>query len=309
MSVLRDFNVYCKRFHSTQEFVRAALVGAPNAGKSTLLNALVGKKVSAVSNKTNTTQQTREGQVMYESANIIIHDTPGIVKPTDYLNQKHGDRVESAWSIASDADAALLVVDAYRQFHKPDCRIVELIQDFKENLVKLQQRDRRIALVMTKMDQIAKDSARNVTEMIENLSYLAGVDSTFAVSALRGKGLKEVADFLARSPRNSYMGTTTVKKEEGINSIVSEIVREKVFRAYYKEVPYAVGMQVKSIKEEQNLISVRVNLYVPTDRMKMIVIGKKGSAISSVELASKVELSKLLGKEIRMVIGVCLDER
>jgi GTPase Era involved in 16S rRNA processing len=105
---------------------------------------------------------------------------------SDYLNQKHGDRVESAWSIASDADATLLVVDAYRQFHKPDWRIIELIQDFRENLVKLQQRDRRIVLVMTKMDQFAKDSARNVTEMIENLSSLAKVDSTFAVSALRG---------------------------------------------------------------------------------------------------------------------------
>jgi GTPase Era involved in 16S rRNA processing len=90
---------------------------------------------------------------------------------------------------------------------------------------------------------------------------------------------------------------------------VSEIIREKVFRAYYKEVPYAVGMKVQSIQEEENLISITVNMYVPTNRMKMIVIGKRGSAISSVELASKVELSKLLGKEIRMVIRVCLEER
>lgn len=124
-----------------------------------------------------------------------------------------------------------------------------------------------------------------------------------------GKGLEKVIDFIARSPRNSCTGTTTVKKDESINSIVSEIVREKVFRAYYKEVPYAVGMKVQSIQEEENLISIIVNMYVPTNRMKMIVIGKKGSAISSVELASKVELSKLLGKEIRMVIRVCLEER
>lgn len=124
-----------------------------------------------------------------------------------------------------------------------------------------------------------------------------------------GKGLEKVVDFLARSPRNPHIDATTVKTDESINSIVSEIVREKVFRAYYKEVPYAVGMEVQSIQEEQNLISIIVNMYVPTNRMKMIVIGKKGSAISSVELASKVELSKLLGKEIQMVIRVCLEER
>jgi len=248
------------------------------------------------------------------------------------LNQSHGDRVESAWGIASDADAALLVVDACRQFHKPDERIIELIKGFRDNLVKLQQRERRIALVMTKMDQIAKDSARNVAEMIKNLSSLAEVESTFAVSALRGtkiffdnmlniyilsyltetvaagKGLEGVIEFLATSPRSSSMDTITVKTEESIDSIVSEIVREKVFRAYYKEVPYAVGLQVQSIQEDKNLISIRVNLCVPTNRMKMILIGKKGSAISSVELASKVELSKLLGKQIRMVIRVCLEE-
>ena len=285
---------------------RLALAGAPNAGKSTLCNALLGRKLSAVSAKTNTTARIRLGSFTEGPVQVTIYDTPGIVESTQYRDQKHGERVESAWVAAREAQANLLVVDAFRQFTRPDPRVVSVLENFREKVTEGNGGNGapRTALVLSKIDLLV---AHNVdySRMRDDLYRISDVDDVFCVSGLRGHGIDELRSYMCGLAVPGLW--TTHESTSASESIVTEVIREKVFRAYYKEVPYSVLIHGVRVTDDVSGIIARAVLSVPTSSMRTIVVGSKGAAIQAVERAASIELRRAFDRPVRVVLKVVVN--
>lgn len=210
------------------------------------------------------------------------------------------------------SDVALLIVDAYRQISRPDPRIVRLIQGFKQNILANSTGAMpKTGLVLTKIDRVLADEMNfQFEEMSEHFYTLSQTDRVFHVSGLRGIGLKELKEYIISSAKTSPW---TIDKDNyhraHTSAIIHEIIREKIFRAYYKEIPYAIHIKVSSVTDAAKDILIKAKLEVQSSSMKMIVIGKNGSAISSVERAAQHELSNIFNKRVHLNLSVlCLDQ-
>ncbi|KAI8109640.1 hypothetical protein M9434_000922 [Picochlorum sp. BPE23] len=290
-----------------QYVTKVALVGAPNAGKSTLLNAMAGQKISAVSQKTNTTFRSKVGYFIERGTQVVMYDTPGLVEKSQYADQKHGQRVESAWNIAGSCDVALLLVDAHRQHARPDPRVVSLIENFANSLSKEKDSLKpKTALVLTKIDKIiAVDE--DFAQMVRDLFQISQMNELFCISALRGNGLSRLQMYLQNSSKRSpWLIDTEVYNRNYRMDIAEEIIREKLFRAYYKEIPYSIKIIMQEIRHDEATVTVRALLSVASPSMKTIIIGTKGSAIRSVEKAAQCDLEKIYKLNVRVILSVSI---
>ena len=267
-----------------------ALLGAPNAGKSTLLNALVGSKISIVSRKVQTTRFVIRGLLIEGKTQIIFVDTPGLFQP-----QKRLDRamVKAAWDKAGDANYAALLIDVERGFGDDNLRIIERLNDRKAPKL----------LILNKIDTLPREK---LLELASRGQELMKPDSIFMVSALKGDGVKDIAKYLEdKLPAGPWLYPDDQLSDLPMRLLASEVTREKLFDRLHDELPYSLTVTTEQWDEKKDgSVRIEQTVYVTRDGQKKIVLGKKGEMIKAVSMASRTELSKLIDKNVHLFLHV-----
>jgi GTP-binding protein Era len=280
----------CSIPESEQRCGFVAVVGAPNAGKSTLVNAMVGTKVSIVSPKVQTTRFRVLGIVMAGTAQVILVDTPGIFQPRKRLERA---MVAAAWSGASDADHICLLVDAHRGYD----------DDARAIVAKLKEVGRKAILVLNKVDLVKRDKLLGLTADLDAEGIFTDV---FMISALNGSGVADLAAHLEKlmSPGH-WMFPEDQISDLPQRLLAAEITREKVFLALYQELPYSVHVETETW-EERDDGSAKIDqvIYVERDSQKPIVLGKGGKQIKAIGAAARTELEELLERRVHLFLYV-----
>jgi len=274
-----------------------AVLGAPNAGKSTLVNALVGTKVSIVSPKVQTTRMRVRGIAIEGKAQIILVDTPGIFKPKRRLDRA---MVAAAWAEAGDAEVSLLVVDA----SKPDTSDTEKII---AAMKKLQGKD--IVLVLNKIDLIAKEKLLALTQKLTAAGD--GIFSdTFMISAATGECVEDLKAFLAaKMPKGDWLFPAEDASDLPLRQLAAEIVREKAFFFLQDELPYSLAVETESFEEKSDgSYRIAATIFVERVGQRKIVIGAGGSKIKTISVAARKELEETLSAKVHLFLEVKVAE-
>lgn len=269
----------------------AALIGAPNAGKSTLMNAMVGTKVSIVTPKVQTTRSRVRGIAMQDASQIIFIDTPGIFQPKRRLDRA---MVSAAWKGAEDGDVLLLLHDcARREIDEDTARIVE----------QLAQSGRRASLVLNKIDLAPPE---RLLERADELSRMYDFERVFMVSATTGNGIDDLRDWLAgRMPPGPYLFDPDDLSDMPMRLLAAEIMREKLFLNLHQELPYQLTVETEKWEEmEDGSATVRLSIYVAREGHRGIILGKKGATIRRIGMAARIELEEALGRRIHLMSHV-----
>ncbi|MFQ5465718.1 MAG: GTPase Era [Thermodesulfobacteriota bacterium] len=266
-----------------------SIIGRPNAGKSTLLNALLGEKISIVTPKPQTTRKTIRGVLNAPGCQMVFVDTPGIHRARGLLNEF---MVREALSTLSDVDVILYMVEADRPVSEDDRFIMEGLKGLKAPVV----------LAVNKIDKVAK---ARLLPLIEEYSKLHGFASVVPISALTGDGLDvltgELAGLLPEGPRYFPEDMITDEPER---VIVAEIIREKVFLATRQEIPYSVAVVIEEFKEGEGLISISAAINVERDSQKGMVIGRGGRMLKRIGTEARSEIESLLGVKVFLKLFV-----
>lgn len=271
-----------------------ALIGAPNAGKSTLMNQLVGSKISIVTHKVQTTRAVMRGIAIEENCQVIFVDTPGIFAPRRKLDEA---MVSTAWGSARDADISVLLVDAERG-------IKDDIEKITENLSSVSG---PVVLLINKIDQVQRDQ---LLELTAQLNELYAFKETFMVSALNGDGCKDFMAFLtANLAAGPFMYPEDQISDLPLRMLAAEVTREKLYLRLHQELPYASHVETESWEEKKDG-SVRIAqvIYVERQSQKKIIIGKNGAAIKAISTASRKELTELVEQPVHLFLFVKVRE-
>ena len=281
-----------------EKFGTVALVGRPNAGKSTLLNRLLGQKVSIVSPKPQTTRNRIVGILNEERGQIAFLDTPGIHKPLHRLNVRMMDHVRSA---LSEADVVALIVDATEPFGRGDQYVIDMLRSEKD----AEAKGKRI-VILNKIDLVKK---HKLLPLMEQYAAFGLFDDVLPISASNGDGVRELTSLLfdAMSP-----GEAVYPKEDYTTQperfLAAELVREKVLLHTADELPYTTAVNVERFEEDEetNFVSIWATIYVERDSQKGIVIGKQGSMIKRIGSEARQELESILGTKIFLDLRVAV---
>jgi GTP-binding protein Era len=267
-----------------------AIVGAPNAGKSTLMNRLTGAKLSIVSPKAQTTRFRVLGILMRAESQVLLVDTPGIFRPKRKLDRA---MVAAAWTGAADADLAILLVDA-RSGLRDDVRAIA---------ERLGASDRRCWLVLNKTDLVEPPS---LLPLIASLGALAKFDETFMISAQTGDGVRRLADALAAAvPEGPWLYPEDDLTDLPDRLLAAETVREQIFMQTHEEVPYGATVETESFKDRKDgSVRIEVTIYVSRPGHKAILIGDKGSKIKAIGARARQDLAGLLDRPVHLFLNV-----
>jgi len=268
----------------------AAIVGAPNAGKSTLLNRLAGTKLSIVTPKAQTTRFRILGIVMRGEAQILLVDTPGIFLPRRALDQA---MVAAAWSGAAEADLTVLVVDARAGMRDNVRAIAE----------RLAAERRRSWLVLNKIDLVARPK---LLPLAQELAALAPFEQTFMVSAASGDGVERLLDALAQAvPEGPHLYPADELTDVPDRVLAAEIVREQVFLQTRDEIPYAAEVETERFEERaDNSVRIDATILVARPSQKAILIGDGGRRIRDIGTRARSELARLLERPVHLFLSV-----
>jgi GTP-binding protein Era len=271
-----------------------AILGAPNAGKSTLVNALVGQKVAAVSAKAQTTRARLLGIAIDGPTQMILADTPGIFAPKRRLDRA---MVAAAWEGASEADAILLVVDAVKLRRHELTPIVEALKGRKE----------RKLLALNKVDASAKEP---LLKLAEELVAAAGFDEVFFIAALTGDGVPELKARLAElMPEAPWHYPEDQVSDASERLMAAEITREQLYRQLHEELPYDAAVRPESYTvRKDGSVEIRQQIVIARESQKPIVLGKRGAKIKAIGEAARIELTALLGVKVHLFLHVKVDE-
>ena len=266
-----------------------SIVGRPNAGKSTLINSIIGSKVAIVSDKAHTTRNNIQGIYNDDDSQIIFIDTPGIHKPMHKLGKYMNS--QSYYSI-EDTNVILFMVDATEKISKGDKFILE----------KLKEVDSNVFLILNKVDRIKKE---NLFSMIEEYNKLFDFKEIIPISALKKDNIddliKTIKKYLDEGERYYSEDYYT---DKSINFMVSEIVREKVLNLTHEEVPHAVTCVLEKYEEEKNSIHINVLIIVEREGIKRILVGHSGSMIKEIGIEARKDIEELVGKKVYLELFV-----
>ncbi|MEK9707803.1 MAG: GTPase Era [Alphaproteobacteria bacterium] len=271
-----------------------SILGAPNAGKSTLVNRLVGAKVSIVSPKVQTTRIRVRGVALIDKTQIVYVDTPGIFAPKRRLDRA---MVDAAWSGASDADAIVLLVDAARGIDTDTRRIAE----------GLKERGAAAILVLNKVDAVKREA---LLALSEELNSLAGFDATFMVSALNGSGVEDLERHLvSRMPSGPWLFPEDEISDLPQRLLAAEITREKAYLRLHQELPYALSVETEAWQDfDDGSVRIEQSITVERDSQKGIVVGKGGQMIKRIRAEAQQELAELLDRPVHLFVRVRVRE-
>ncbi|MFI3241840.1 MAG: GTPase Era [Alphaproteobacteria bacterium] len=269
-----------------------ALIGAPNAGKSTLLNQFVGTKVSIVSPKVQTTRTLVKGIGIHNNTQIIFIDTPGIFKPKGNLEKTI---VSNAWNGVKDADISVLLVDAKKG-----------IDDNTRNIIS-KLNNRRVSVLLNKIDLVQKDK---LLGLAQKLNELYPFEQTFFASALKGEHLEDFYNYLADNlPDSPWYYDEDQISDLPTRLLIAEIIREKAFLYLQQELPYSIIVEPESFeRKEDNSIKANMTIYVQRDNQKSIVLGKGGSMIKKIGQSARKEIENLLEEKVHLFLFVKVKE-
>ena len=267
-----------------------AVVGPPNAGKSTLSNALVGQKVAIVTQKAQTTRMRLRAVVMHNEAQIILDDTPGIFEPKQRLDRA---MVNEAWLGIDDADEVLLVLDAAHA-KSPETDIA---------LERLSTSKKPVSLVLNKIDTVARDTLLGI---VQKLNEIVAFKDTFLISALSGDGLQRLKDTLgARMPEGPWLYPEDQAADIPSLLLASEITREKLFLRLHQELPYALTVETEKWEPRKDgSVRIEQTVFVRRDGQKAIVLGKGGKAIKDIGAESRKELEEIFDCRVHLFLFV-----
>ena len=269
-----------------------ALIGEPNAGKSTLTNRMVGAKVSIVTHKVQTTRARIRGVAIEGASQLVFVDTPGLFKPTRRLDRA---MVAAAWGGAADADVVVLMIEANRGITEGVERILEGLQDFGET--------RKIALAINKIDRIKSEALLALSEkMNEAYPFVA----TFMISAERGHGVDALKEWLAGEvPEGPWLYPEDQIADLPLRMIAAEMTREKLTLRLHQELPYQLTVETENWEERKDgSCKIDQLIYVMRDGHKGIVLGNKGETIKAVGKAAREELVEFLGRKVHLFLQV-----
>ena len=273
-----------------------ALIGEPNAGKSTLLNRMVGAKVSIVTHKVQTTRARIRGVTMEGEAQIIFVDTPGLFTPRRRLDRA---MVAAAWSGAADADVVVLMVEAHRGVTAGVERILEKLPDVAQG--------RTVALAINKIDRV---EAPHLLGLSKDLNERFPFAETFMISAEKGHGVDHLRQWLAGlMPEGPWLYPEDQIADLPLRMIAAELTREKLTLRLHQELPYQLTVETESW-EERDDGTARIDqiVYVARAGHKGIVLGRKGETIKAVSKAAREELETFLGRKVHLFLQVKVRE-
>lgn len=279
----------------TQRFGTVAVVGAPNAGKSTLVNALVGQKVAIVTPKAQTTRTRLMGIALEGDAQLLLLDTPGIFEPRRRLDRA---MVAAAWGSAQDADLIALVVDAK----------AGLTRGLGEMLERLKERREPKILVLNKVDLVAKES---LLAFAVQLGDRAEFEQIFMISASSGDGVADLkAALAARMPEGPWHFPEDQVSDATDRMLAAEVTREQLYHQLHAELPYESAIETEKFEERgDGSAAIHQQILVARDSQKAIVLGKGGARIKAIGEAARKELSDLLGRKVHLFLHVKVNPK
>ncbi|WP_324260827.1 GTPase Era [Altererythrobacter sp. H2] len=272
-----------------------AVIGAPNAGKSTLVNALVGQKVAITSAKAQTTRARMLGIALHDNVQMILVDTPGIFAPKRRLDRA---MVSAAWEGAEAADAVLLMVDPIKQRR----------HELEPLLEALASRPERKILVLNKVDIAKKEP---LLALAEELAAKVDFTEIFFISALTGDGVPELKNHLAAlMPEGTWHYPEDQVSDASERLLATEVTREQLYQQLHEELPYDSAVRPeKYIQRKDGSVEIHQQIVVMRDNQRAIVLGKGGSRIKAIGEAARKELSEMLGVKVHLFLHVKTDER
>jgi GTPase len=270
-----------------------AVIGAPNAGKSTLVNTLVGAKIAIVSRKVQTTRMTLRGIATEGASQLVFIDTPGIFTPRRRLDRA---MVDAAWGGASDADQVLVVIDAAKGID----------EDVERILARLQAPRVAPLLALNKIDRGKKE---RLLQLAAELNRRVPFAVTFMISALNGDGVADLKKHLAASvaPGPWHFPEDEIS-DAPLRVLAAEITREKMYDRLHDELPYQAAVETTGWLEQKNGIRIEQTIFVERDSQKRIVLGKGGSMIKQLSTEARRELSKTLERPVHLFLFVKVRE-
>ena len=269
-----------------------ALIGEPNAGKSTLLNRMVGAKVSIVTHKVQTTRARIRGVAMEGDSQLVFVDTPGLFQPRRRLDRA---MVAAAWGGAADADVIVLMVEAHRGITEGVERILDGLQEIGQG--------RTVALAINKIDKVQSEVLLGLTQ---DLNERYGFAETFMISAERGHGVDDLRSWLAgKLPESPWLYPEDQIADLPMRMIAAEMTREKLTLRLHQELPYQLTVETENWEERKDG-SAKIDqvIYVVRDGHKGIVLGKRGETIKAVSQAARAELEEFLDRKIHLFLQV-----
>ncbi|WP_146346146.1 GTPase Era [Falsiphaeobacter marinintestinus] len=269
-----------------------ALIGEPNAGKSTLTNRMVGAKVSIVTHKVQTTRTRIRGVALEGDAQIVFVDTPGLFRPRRRLDRA---MVAAAWGGAADADIIVLLIEAQRGVTDGVERILEGLEDIGKG--------RKVALAINKIDRVKSDVLLSLTKDLNDRYPFA---ETFMISAEKGFGVDDLRRWLAdQLPEGPWLYPEDQLADLPMRMIAAEMTREKLTLRLHQELPYQLTVETESWEERKDG-SARVDqiIYVARDGHKGIILGSKGETIKAISQAARAELEEFLGRKVHLFLQV-----
>ena len=269
-----------------------ALIGEPNAGKSTLTNRMVGAKVSIVTHKVQTTRARIRGVAIEGDSQIVLVDTPGLFRPRRHLDRA---MVAAAWGGAADADVIVLLIEAHRGITGGVEKILEGLREFGP--------DRDVALAINKIDRVKSEALLALTQDMNKRFNFA---ETFMISAEKGHGVDDLKSWLAgRLPEGPWLYPEDQIADLPLRMIAAEMTREKLTLRLHQELPYQMTVETENWEERKDG-SVKIDqlIYVVRDGHKGIVLGNKGETIKAVSKAARAELTDFLGRKVHLFLQV-----
>lgn len=272
-----------------------ALIGPPNSGKSTLVNAIVGTKVSIVTPKIQTTRNRVLGIVPAENSQIVLIDTPGIFAPKKRLERS---MVAAAWNGARDADIIALIFDVSKKKN---------MEKIKAILEELNKAYKPCILVLNKIDLINKEDLLDISA---ELNSKCTFDATFMISALKKQGLERLTSYIAEAmPKSPWMFDEDMITDMPSRLMAAEITREKIFLQLHQEIPYGITVQTEHWEEsEDGQIRIHQIIFVSRDNYKGIILGKGGSRIKKIGESARLELCEIMDATVHLKLHVKVKE-
>ena len=273
-----------------------AVIGSPNAGKSTLINHFIGQKVTIVTRKVQTTRSVIRGICIHKESQLVFSDTPGIFEPKRRLDRA---MVEAAWGSSSDADIILFLYDAQKS---------GIDNETNKILDELGQSRKKKILVLNKVDLVDN---KTLLPLIKNFESICSFDATFIVSALTGEGSKEVLSYLAKNlPKGPWLYPEDEITDLPARLLAAEITREQIFMSLHQELPYATTVETEEWTErDDGAIVINQIIYLKKAGHKKIVIGKNGSMIKMLGKAARLEIEQILERSVHLFLFVKVREK
>jgi GTP-binding protein Era len=271
-----------------------ALIGAPNVGKSTLVNALVGSKVTIVSKKVQTTRALIRGIVIEDKSQIILVDTPGIFAPRRRLDRA---MVTTAWSGAHDADLVCLLLDAKKGIDEEASAVFDRLEQVKHPKL----------LVINKIDTVARETLLALAQKAnERLAF----EATFMVAAISGDGVADLRAAMAKAvPEGPFLYPEDQMSDAPMRHLAAEITREKIYRKLHQELPYQSTVETEAYTERKDgSVRIEQTIFVERESQRKIVLGKAGATIKAIGADARKELTEIVGHPVHLFLFVKVRE-